>query len=570
MLYNAIATIGLSYIDVGKLDRAIHVLRYGLNTEALKDNYMLGHHLRQAERLRMEQSGQLPQSYSHLDKTVDSDPVGMACLATGEETESCDLSLTNIKKLKTKELRAFIRAAGLTFDDCVEKSDLRRRAAEARELLLSGEVVVKAPTPPVRSSKKKGGRGSAMATRSVGSDATFSEEVQRVSQRWRRDAQSMLNEYTGFQPYEGWTVPELIGHLPSDLEFRQSIRSRTPFLVRGEGGDVLQDMGWKTARWTPQFLRSALRSGSTLDDDASSKAGRRSRSNRTKTTKARGPQITATTSVHVNVAHHPDGRFGIFGGPGTPGTNSTTRGWEAHRRIVDWQHFIDTVFMDEGSCADEPLEGLPLPCGDAFSYYFAIQPNIDQNDEQPYEFPLSEPRLKNDIPLPLIPTPALSSSNLWFGRSAASADGDTCAPIHTHLHNDPMDNVYVLIQGTKRFRIYSPADVLNLDVITPPKSIRSDGYIDWTGKERRYKGYRFSHVPGEDYYDPSLAQEFPEWGRGAVGTVVTLYAGDILYLPRGWYHEVHTDCEPDRGRVQLAINHWFDPGAALQSPTIQV
>ena len=54
-----------------------------------------------------------------------------------------------------------------------------------------------------------------------------------------------------------------------------------------------------------------------------------------------------------------------------------------------------------------------------------------------------------DIPRPsVISAAAHVSSNLWFGRGAATSDGG-CAPVHTHLHSDPWDNLYVVVKGNK-------------------------------------------------------------------------------------------------------------------------
>ena len=41
-------------------------------------------------------------------------------------------------------------------------------------------------------------------------------------------------------------------------------------------------------------------------------------------------------------------------------------------------------------------------------------------------------------------------------------------------------------------------------------------------------------------------------------TAVTLHAGDILYLPFGWWHEVHG--EPDaRSGLCASVSHFYQP-----------
>ncbi|GLC45639.1 hypothetical protein PLESTB_001789000 [Pleodorina starrii] len=72
----------------------------------------------------------------------------------------------------------------------------------------------------------------------------------------------------------------------------------------------------------------------------------------------------------------------------------------------------------------------------------------------------------------------------------------------------------------------------------------------------------FSRVPLGDprVGDAQLAAEFPRFpGRGAA-VEVTVQAGEMLYLPAGWFHEVTSYGSaggPDGGH--LAFNYWFHP-----------
>ena len=43
-------------------------------------------------------------------------------------------------------------------------------------------------------------------------------------------------------------------------------------------------------------------------------------------------------------------------------------------------------------------------------------------------------------------------------------------------------------------------------------------------------------------------------------TEVTLNAGDMLYLPAGWFHEVLSETTMDKkGQGHMAFNYWFHP-----------
>ena len=122
--------------------------------------------------------------------------------------------------------------------------------------------------------------------------------------------------------------------------------------------------------------------------------------------------------------------MGLFGGPGQPVALSSSRPHDSHRRAVPWDAFVEALFApDEGGtpgevsgrgggagsgrtsggvggvggacncsrCSDSESRGLPLPRDGKHSIYFAIQPGADQNDGQPYEFPLSVPVSKNCV-----------------------------------------------------------------------------------------------------------------------------------------------------------------------------
>ena len=58
----------------------------------------------------------------------------------------------------------------------------------------------------------------------------------------------------------------------------------------------------------------------------------------------------------------------------------------------------------------------------------------------------------------------------------------------------------------------------------------------------------------------ALSTQFPLFvaaqARGAQYTV-TLQAGEMLYLPAGWFHEVRSLGDPPLGH--MAMNYWFHP-----------
>jgi len=66
-------------------------------------------------------------------------------------------------------------------------------------------------------------------------------------------------------------------------------------------------------------------------------------------------------------------------------------------------------------------------------------------------------------------------------------------------------------------------------------------------------------------FDPA---DFPRFAKAAQPLVVELSAGEMLYLPASWWHEVTSSSDPDtksRSGVHMAFNYWFYPPDALDS-----
>lgn len=320
------------------------------------------------------------------------------------------------------------------------------------------------------------------------------------------------NLYNGFVPPSQWQIHNF-HDMPSHDRFRMFVSSRTPFVIRGS---MLAAMGWKAQHWTAEHMIDAL---------------------------ADSPR----KYVHVMTKNQTDAKPFMLGGPLSSDT---------HRRLVSWEGLVNAAYSKcSGSTGSKQFE---LGCSETQAAYFAIQPNIDQYDSDTYEFPLNQPKLRADIPLPsLIPKQAHTSSNIWFGAGAVSQDG--CLPVHTHLHADPMDNVYVLVKGKKKFRIYDPSQTQAISLVSPPTKVSPQGKYEFD--QSRSSTDRFSKVPGQDFYDDDEGYQraVPGWCADCEATEVELNEGEMLYLPQGWFHDVLSTCS--RGsRSHLAVNHWFEPG----------
>ncbi|CAM9479833.1 unnamed protein product [Chrysoparadoxa australica] len=92
--------------------------------------------------------------------------------------------------------------------------------------------------------------------------------------------------------------------------------------------------------------------------------------------------------------------------------------------------------------------------------------------------------LKEDFPLRpslmggLIP----QNINLWMGCTRHGA------PASSGLHHDFHDNLYILVQGSKKFRLYSPADAGRMHTVGDMVSVHPNGLINYTGQPTRQDG----------------------------------------------------------------------------------
>lgn len=104
---------------------------------------------------------------------------------------------------------------------------------------------------------------------------------------------------------------------------------------------------------------------------------------------------------------------------------------------------------------------------------------------------------------PLIPNLIPQQINIWMGKISHSKSQfsiDTSKPLtqldrsipqngtSSGLHHDHADNLYILVQGRKRFTIYSPDDALKLFTVGQVYKIFQNGVIDY-----------------------ETSQEFPNW-----------------------------------------------------------
>lgn len=124
-------------------------------------------------------------------------------------------------------------------------------------------------------------------------------------------------------------------------------------------------------------------------------------------------------------------------------------------------------------------------------------------------------------------------SQLFVGTSATSGARST-------LHFDQMDNLYLQLSGTKRFRLYEPTEAGHL--------------YAWPCHHPNDRRTQVDLARAEA--EPAhAASAFPRLAQARCREVV-LHPGELLFLPAYWWHEVTTLDVPD-GTLNVSVNFWF-------------
>mmetsp|Transcript_7593 Transcript_7593/g.11337 ORF Transcript_7593/g.11337 Transcript_7593/m.11337 type:complete len:385 (+) Transcript_7593:327-1481(+) len=78
------------------------------------------------------------------------------------------------------------------------------------------------------------------------------------------------------------------------------------------------------------------------------------------------------------------------------------------------------------------------------------------------------------IPVPLLDTLIISNINIWFGSSTSF--------VTSGLHHDFHDNLYLVLRGEKRLRLYSPCYASNMYTIGNIVKVHENGRINYEGQ----------------------------------------------------------------------------------------
>lgn len=246
---------------------------------------------------------------------------------------------------------------------------------------------------------------------------------------------------------------------------------------------------------------------------------------------------------------------------------------KGNRRDMEFSELIDRVSRGEQkfylTSPEQPIGPYGFPD-------VMVSPTLELSSD----FPI-RPRIAGN----LIP----NQINLWFGCSSFGSS--------TGLHHDFHDNFYMLLRGKKVFRLYPPEMIHCMYTYGQPSRVYPNGRIVYSHQQailpdgshqadvtRWKKGWPDQTAEdddsigecrnGNDKVDwkgedpPSFSRvdlkkdikdillTFPKFPKSCI--TCTVHAGQTLYLPAGWFHEV-TSISTDKSGGHMALNYWFHP-----------
>ena len=170
---------------------------------------------------------------------------------------------------------------------------------------------------------------------------------------------------------------------------------------------------------------------------------------------------------------------------------------------------------------------------------------------EPYHRPAH--KFRDELPIPAFihhPSSTMRKVSLWVGH------GGYCSALHT----DPTENLYIVISGSKRFRIYPPSEVANGRFHPPISRITPSGRVQYQTGAPGDTEHRDLFSAGYSLLRTTEPESTPFPKEAAAlrarGFVVDLEAGEALYLPARWLHEVESTSTEGGGHV--SVNYWWD------------
>ncbi|CAK0893360.1 unnamed protein product [Prorocentrum cordatum] len=114
-----------------------------------------------------------------------------------------------------------------------------------------------------------------------------------------------------------------------------------------------------------------------------------------------------------------------------------------------------------------------------------------------------------------------------------------------------------MVRGSKRWALFPPRQAHNLYTVGEIASVAASGVVHYVndayGKSSSH-GTHFSLVP--DVFAPTdeILERFPLLREALPDRLeAELQPGELLFLPAGWFHQVHSFGE------HMSVNFWWTP-----------
>ncbi|KAF3910570.1 hypothetical protein ABW21_db0202429 [Orbilia brochopaga] len=192
-----------------------------------------------------------------------------------------------------------------------------------------------------------------------------------------------------------------------------------------------------------------------------------------------------------------------------------------------------------------------------------------QDSNLTHEYTALAPDVPSTIPWASIALdqPLPDAVNLWIGNHHSVSS----------LHKDPYQNLYGVVLGTKIFTLINPFGV----AAAQEKKVLNATYVKHQNGEFVVTKDRVSSSSGqdalestitwpardlEDYFSLSeeernvpleqIAEDDPlKWVKLSTPIRIEVHAGEMLYLPALWYHQVGQRMDETEG-ICVAVNYW--------------
>jgi len=166
------------------------------------------------------------------------------------------------------------------------------------------------------------------------------------------------------------------------------------------------------------------------------------------------------------------------------------------------------------------MERIEMPFSRAVEYFVGEEDTSKSHYMQQVAIAEFFPELMEDLSRPKwnLPADLINEMNLWVG-------GAGCV---TPLHFDHAHNFLIQVRGLKELTLFSPADSANLYPSDQGAGHLSQIYLDQVDEEK-----------------------FPLF-RNATPFHCSLEAGDVLFIPPGWWHHVRSM------EACISVNFWWN------------